>query len=132
MVLPKSIEDREYQKFEEVGGQPHVRVTGSGFSGTFTDTGLSIAGLLTVVTVNQLGWTKVPLSAQPDRNTLSICNLSGELVYYNFTNADVDVAPYIGWPIFDQGIENIKITDSIDIYVKSSASSVKILVRELS
>lgn len=85
-----------------------------------------------MVSVNNLTWTAVPMSPQANRNTLSIVNLSGELVYYNFAAADVDVAPYIGWPIFDQGVENIKITDSIVIYVKSSASAVKIMVRELS
>jgi hypothetical protein len=100
-------------------------------SGTFTDSGLSIAGLISKVSINETTWTALPLTPQTDRNTLCIQNRSGQGMYINFTGSDVD-ATLKGWYIPNNGVQNLKLTDSIIVYGKSETSTVDILVKELS
>jgi hypothetical protein len=45
MSLPPSLNDREYQKFVDINpGETAIRISGANFSGTFTISGLSVAG----------------------------------------------------------------------------------------
>jgi hypothetical protein len=131
MTLPRAIDDREYQKFEEVAGEPHVRVTGAGFSGSFSQSGLTIAGLHTEVTIDDVSWTPLPATPQVNRNAIGIQNYTGFDLKINFINTPPG---YTGMRIPDANEKYYGIKDTIIVYAKAEAGSgpITIDVEELS
>jgi len=132
MTMRTHLNDREHDKFREDPvniGLSRVAVVGD-FSGTFTDTGLSIGGLLTVIALNPTTWTALPATPLANRNTLCLQNRSGEGMYINFITSDTGAA-YKGWFVPNNGVQNLKITQDIILYGKSETSNVSILVKEL-
>jgi hypothetical protein len=130
MSLPQSLNDREYQKFVDFAvGETAVRVTGSNFSGTFSQSGLSIAGKITVVTLNDTTWVALPPTPLTDRNGLSIQNQSGKEIKLQYDNTTVG---YVG-PIVNPSSERFyDIKDTILIYGKCSSGTCDIIIEELS
>ncbi len=107
-------------------GERVVRTTAKG---EFTPSGLKTAGLITIVEVNNSTWTALPASALTARNAIAIQNRSGESIKINYDNS---VVGYVGIEISDGGERFYDITDAIIIYAKSSASTINIVVEELS
>ena len=77
MSLPKSIQDREYDKFDlNDAGEVVVRTTLSGeVSGEFSPTGLKNGGRITEVILSDSEWTALPPSgALANRNAINLQN----------------------------------------------------------
>lgn len=106
-----------------------ISITGS-ITGTFTPTGLTIAGLITTVTIDDASWTALPATAQPNRNQLNIQNVSGVEIKIQY---DPLTAGYIGVTIADGSERQYAIRDTIVIYAKAApgSGSVDIQVEEL-
>jgi len=128
MALPNHIVDREYQKFEEVGGLPAVRVSGSNFSGTFRTSGLTVGGKITEVAINDSSWTVLPGTALTDRNAVGIQNFSGQEIKLNYDNTTVG---YVGVILKDNDQRQYDITDDILIYAKASSGSCTVIIEEI-
>lgn len=129
VTLRTHLNDREYDKFEEVSGETAVRVTGTNFSGNFTPQGLNIGGKISTVSINNSSWTALPLTPLANRNALGIQNFSGQEIKLNFDNSTVG---YIGIIMQDSSERFYDIKDTIVIYAKSSTSSCSIVIEELS
>lgn len=125
--LPKTIEDREYQKFT-CNDDDNVAVRTIG-TGEFTFSGLGIAGRVTIVSVNDATWTQLPATSLASRNGLSIQNLSGVAIKVNYDNTEPG---YVGVVIPDGGERFYNITDAIPIYAKSASGTVDVTIEELS
>lgn len=128
MTLPNHINDREYNKFEEVSGQPAVRVTGTNFSGSFSLTGLTVGGRISIVSIDNTTWTALPATALPNRNQLNIQNESGQNIKINYDNMTVG---FVGVLIKNENERQYAIRDSIVMYAKSETSACNITVEEL-
>lgn len=133
MTLPRAIEDREYQKFEEVNGSPHVKVTGSGFSGSFSQSGLTVGGKYTEVTVTDAAWAALPATPLAGRNAIGIQNYSGSEIKINYDYTAALPAGYVGMVIPNGNEKYYGIRDTILIYAKAEAGagSVTIGIEEL-
>lgn len=116
------------QKFDEVSGLPAVRVTGTNFSGSFSLTGLTVGGLVTVVTINNSTWTALPATALANRNQINIQNESGQNIKLNYDNS---VSGFVGILVKNETERQYAIRDTIVIYAKSESSSCNITVEEL-
>lgn len=129
MALPKNINDREQQKFEDVApGITAVRVTATNFSGSFTPSGLTVGGKLTKVILNNVTWTALPPVALINRNALSIQNISSSQIVIDYET----VNPLVEGVSIGSGAERFySIKDTIIIYGKSVAASAIILIEEL-
>lgn len=125
--LPTSIQDREYQKFDRnAEGEVVVRTTSEG---TFSQSGLSIGGRHSIVTINDSAWTLLPASALENRNAISIQNFSGAEIKVNYQD-DVD---YVGMRIPNGNERYYDIKESILIYGRAAlgSGSVDLDVEEL-
>lgn len=98
-------------------------------SGTFTPTGLTVGGLMTIVTLDSTSWTALPATPLANRNAISIQNQSSIEIKYNYDNTTVG---YVGAKIAADGERFLEITDSIIVYAKAASGTPSILVEELS
>lgn len=128
MPLPQTLNDREYEKFEEVSGLPAVRVTGTNFSGSFSISGLKIGGRVTEVTLNNLTWTALPATPLAQRNAINVQNVSGEEIKLNYNPGQ---AGYVGVVVGSGSERSYDIQDDIILYAKSISSVVTINVEEI-
>lgn len=127
--LPKSVEDREYGKFELDGdGKIRVRTSGT-ITGTIKPTGLNTAGKVTEVTVNDTTWTALPATALSARNAIGIQNLSGQTIKINFDNA---VVGFVGMVIANGSERTYDITDAIIVYAKCQSGTAVVNIEEIS
>ena len=131
MVLPKALQDREYEKFDlNDAGEVVVRTTLSGeVSGEFSPSGLRISGKVTEVTLSDTTWTALPPVALINRNAINIQNYSGTQIKLNF---DPSVATYTGVVVNDQSERNYDIKDTIVIYAKAEIGNPVIIIEEVS
>lgn len=131
MVLPKALQDREYEKFDlNDSGEVVVRTTLSGeVSGEFTPSGLRISGKVTEVVLSDTTWTALPPVPLTNRNAINIQNYSGTQIKLNF---DPTITEYVGVVVNDQSERNYDIKDSILIFARSELGTPKITVEELS
>jgi hypothetical protein len=127
--LSPAIKDREYDKFVDVSGNTAVRVSGENFSGSFSVSGLKVAGKVTEVTINDTTWTALPAAALANRNALAIQNYSGQLVKINYSNS---VSGFVGAHLPDGQERFYDITDAIVQYAKCESGTATIVVEELS
>lgn len=125
MPIPSNIKDREFKKFTEVDGETAVRTTSSG---TFTYSGLSEAGVITMITLNSTTWTKITPSPLVNRNAVNIQNQTGTEIKINYSNT---VSGYVGISIPDKGERFYDIQGPIDIWAKTEISTGQIAVEEL-
>lgn len=129
MALPTALQDREFQKFEEIApGQTAVRVSGANFSGNVSISGLKEGGRITEVTLNPTTWSALPVTALNNRNALNIQNVSAEEIKINYDPATVG---YRGVVIGSGSERSYDIQDDIVIYGKSISSIVTINVEEI-
>jgi hypothetical protein len=131
MTLPKALQDREYQKFDDTGlqpGQTAVRVTGQNFSGTFEASGLKTGGRFTEVTIDNTAWFALPATALTNRNAIRIQNRTTQEIKINFDPLETG---YKGM-VVDAGAEAYyDIKDTVVIYAKSISSSCILYVEEI-
>lgn len=97
-------------------------------TGTFSRTGLSVSGKVTIVSINTSTWTALPATALTDRNAISIQNQSDETIKVNY---DTGVSGFVGMEIPAGGERFYNITDDVVIYAKSSSTTVSIAVEEV-
>jgi hypothetical protein len=130
-VLPKTVEDREFGKFELDGeGKVRVRTTTEGtLTGEIRPSGLTNGGKVTEVTINSATWTALPPTALTDRNALGIQNVSAQDIKINFDNG---VSGFVGMVIGPGSERTYDITDQIVVYAKSSSGTITINVEEIS
>jgi hypothetical protein len=110
---------------------PLQQVSGSkDVTGTFTPSGLTIAGRVTAVVVNAVTWTALPPIPLANRNAMKIQNQSAiEIV----TNYDPLEPTYLGtWIKPNGGEAHYDIKDTIVIYAKSASGTPTIIVEEIS
>ena len=131
MVLPKALQDREYEKFDlNEAGEVVVRTTLSGeVSGEFTPSGLRIAGRVTEVVLSDTAWTALPPVPLDNRNALNIQNYSGTQIKINY---DPSIPGYIGVIVDDQSMRNMDVKNTIMVYAKAEIGNPVIIVEELS
>lgn len=132
MALPKALQDREYEKFDlNNDGDVVVRTTLSGeVSGTFSPSGLKIAGRVTEVVLSDSAWTALPPGgALSNRNAINIQNYdTGTQIKLNFVNN----VGYTGIVINENSERNYDITDSIQLYARALVGSPVITIEEIS
>jgi hypothetical protein len=97
--------------------------------GGLSSSGLSVAGRISRVTLNDTTWTALPLSALANRNGVGIQNDSTTQIKLNFDNAEPG---YIGWSLNASGETFIDVTDAITVYAKSQTGTPTITVMEVS
>jgi hypothetical protein len=98
-------------------------------SGTFSPTGLNIAGRMLLVTLDSTNWTPLPATPLADRNAISIQNQSLIEIKYNYDNTQVG---YVGAKIAPDGERFLEIKDTIIVYAKAASGTPTILIEELS
>lgn len=129
MALPPTLNDREQQKFVDIGpGETAVRVSGANFSGNVSISGLKDGGRITEVTLNPSTWTALPSTALLNRNAINIQNVSAEEIKINY---DSGIAGYKGIVIGSGSERSYDIQDDIVLYGKSISSVVTINVEEI-
>ena len=109
----------------------HVKSQGGTVTANFR--GLSIAGRITVVTLNQNTWTAVPAVPLANRNSLLVQNNS--TLYTVLWNYSASAPTNEGFQIVPQGYKEVAITPSIVVYCKllgSGAATADVVVEELS
>lgn len=131
MVLPKALQDREYEKFDlNEAGEVVVRTTLSGeVSGEFTPSGLRISGKVTEVVLSDTAWTALPPVPLTNRNAINIQNYSGTQIKLNFNPT---IPTYTGVIVNDQSERNYDIKDTILIYAKAEIGNPVIIIEEVS
>jgi hypothetical protein len=100
-------------------------------TGTFQPLGLSIAGRMTVVTLNDSTWTPLPAVPLVKRNGISVQNQSATEIKLNYDPLTVG---YVGAIVNTSGERFYDIQDSIILYGKCMPGTgpVDILIEELS
>jgi hypothetical protein len=127
MALKSALQDREFDKFEDVAGETAVRVKQLG-SFTVTPSGLTVGGLITVVSINPTTWTALPATPLANRNAINIQNYNGQEIKLQYDNSTVG---YSGVIIPINGERQYSITDDILLYAKSASSTIDIIVEEI-
>jgi len=112
--------------FDDSDGKTYKRTSAKG---EFTFSGLKNGGLITIVSINNSTWTKIPDPALVGRNAISIQNYSGEEIKLNYSNS---VGGYVGIAIPDKGERFYDISDQIELYAKSKTGVVSVTIEELS
>jgi hypothetical protein len=99
-------------------------------TGSFTPSGLRVAGRVSTVTLSTTGWTALPpAGALSNRNAINIQNYSGDEIRLQFDNT---VAGFVGVILNDQSERNYDIKDSIQIYAKAKIGGTVIVIEEIS
>jgi hypothetical protein len=99
-------------------------------TGTFTPSGLRIAGKVSEVLLSTTSWTALPPSgALSNRNAINIQNYSGDEIKLNFDPLEPG---YVGIYLNDQSERNYDIKDSIQIYAKAKTGGAVITIEEIS
>lgn len=125
--LPKAVEDREYLKFTCDGDDVAVRTKGA-----ISPAGLSNGGRISLVEINENGWTPCPAVPLANRNGISLQNFetgANMLLQYDNTAPSTE-----GVNLVDNAERFYTITDSIIIYArtKPGGGTVNLIVEELS
>lgn len=99
-------------------------------TGTFTPSGLRIAGRVTEVLLSTTEWTALPPGGPLDnRNAINIQNYSGDEIRLNY---DPTVVGFKGIILNDQSERNLDIKDTIQLYAKAKTGGSIIIVDEIS
>lgn len=126
MVLRRTVQDREWDKFtEDNAGDTAVRVVGET---NVQITGLNVGGRITEVTIDSTSWTALPASPLANRNSISIQNQASVEFKLNYDNS---VVGYTGVKVLAQSERYYEITDNVIIYAKCTAGTTTVLVEEL-
>jgi hypothetical protein len=99
-------------------------------TGTFTPSGLRIAGRVTEVLLSTTEWTALPPGGPlADRNAINIQNYSGDEIRLNYSNT---IPGFTGIILNDQSERAIDVKDTIQIYAKARIGGSVIIVDEIS
>jgi len=99
-------------------------------TGTFTPSGLRVAGRVTEVLLSTTSWTALPPGGALDnRNAINIQNYSGDEIKLNFDPAEPG---YVGIYLNDQSERNYDIKDSIEIFAKAKTGGTILTIEEIS
>jgi len=99
-------------------------------TGTFTPSGLRIAGRVTEVLLSTTEWTALPPGGPlNDRNAINIQNYSGDEIRLNYSNT---IPGFTGIILNDQSERAIDVKDTIQIYAKARIGGSIIIVDEIS
>lgn len=130
-IMPKSVEDREFGKFElDDDGKIRVRTSTEGtLTGEISPSGLKNAGRVTVVPINDQNWTALAPTPLANRNAIGIQNSSAQDIKVNFDNT---VVGFVGMTVASESERTYDITDAIIIYAKCETGTVEINVEEIS
>lgn len=130
MSLPRTLTDREQDKFEEGPlGETRVRVTSIGsITGDVNIVGPGTSARVSYVTLNSATWTAIPAVALADRKSLSIQNQSSTQIKYDYDNS---VVGYNGVIINPSGERFLEIQESLIVYGKAQSGTCVVLVEEL-
>lgn len=90
--------------------------------------GLTVGGLITEVVLNTATWVPLPATPLPNRNALSIQNISGVDIKIQYNSSTVG---YVGVEIKSGNERFYAITDSIIVYGKASSGTPTIITEEL-
>ena len=105
-------------------------------NGTFQASGLSIAGNISKVTINQTTWTQILVTPLPQCNAIAIQNNNAQnvLLQYDTNGNPNTLGLTYGVTIgaYGERFYNIKGTVSSTIWLKSATSSIDIVIEELS
>lgn len=126
-ILNKAVCDLEQAKF--LLDEDSCVAVRTNVKGEIKTTGLTTAGAITVVTLSDASWTKLPATNLTDRNAISIQNQSLFEMKIRYDSS----GGYIGVIIPAGGERYYDITDDIDIYGRlESGGSGDAVVEELS
>lgn len=112
------------------GNAKFLRIEGEDLK-VSSDTSAKIEGKITVISINEFGWTAIPATPLTGRRALNIQNPSGSTIYINYDNA----APANqGIKVASDGERSYDAKDSIQYYARAStgAGAVNITVEEIS
>ena len=98
-------------------------------TGEFSPTGLKVAGLVTIVTIDSTTWTPLPATALSGRNAMCIINTGGVEIKLNYSSS---IVGYVGVPLAAGNQRFYDITENMVVYCKASAGSFSITIEELS
>lgn len=118
--------DNRASYFGPSGGIP---IPGDVVSGSFTLSGLNIAGKISEVTLDALSWTALPAVPLVNRNAMSIQNQSLIEIKLNYDNLEPG---YVGVKLGSNAERYYDIKDSIVIYAKAQSGTPTILIEEIS
>ena len=90
--------------------------------------GLTTAGLVTSVSINNSSWTALPATPLTGGNALSIQNYSGDEIKINYSDS---VSGYVGVAIQNASERSYDLSGSVIIYAKSKTGPVTVIVEEL-
>ena len=112
------------------GNAKFLRIEGDDLK-VSSDTSAKIEGKITVISINEFGWTAIPATPLTGRRALNIQNPSGSTIYINYDNT----APANqGIKVASDGERSYDAKDSIQYYARAStgAGAVNITVEEIS
>lgn len=89
--------------------------------------GIVTQGLVTVVSINDTGWTALPAVSVADRKALCVYNTSGVEIKLNYATP----GGYVGVPLVS-GNQRFYSDTNIIVYARSSSGSVNVTVEEMS
>lgn len=110
----------------------HIPIPNAGtvsVTGSVQIKGLSIAGRISIVSIDNLTWTALPAAALTNRNGMSIQNIANQNIKLQYDPLTVG---WIGVQMVPGSERFYDIQQTIIIYAKSQTSAVDILVEELS
>jgi len=107
---------------------PFNIVGGNSVKGTFTPSGLTIGGRVSIVTIDATSWTPLPIVPLTNRNAMSIENDSGVEIKIQYNPL---IVGYVGKRIPIGFERQYDITDAIILYAKSSAGIVTVTIEEI-
>ena len=129
----KPLPDREFDKFtENEAGEICVRTCG-----TSVPQGLSAAGKVTIVPVDDTAWVKVVINALSNRRGWAVQNRNGTGLSENPNPILVNFAPFAptggatGWVLDPGEAQFIDANDVVDVYVRAASGSFNIVFLEV-
>ena len=132
MTLPKTIEVREYDKFQENSqGKTAVRTI---TEGDFAPSGLRNGFRITTLSINNVA-SPIPAVAYLNRNSIMIWNTSTTEILYI---GNSDVTPNLsngttsGWQVAPRSYFSTDITDNVILYGVVASGSITVQIMELS
>jgi hypothetical protein len=94
-----------------------------------TPSGLSVAGKISIVNINDSGWTALPAASLLNRNGMGIQNPNGTQLKLNFDNTEPG---YVGWSVNPNGEAFLDVRDTVTVYAKAQSGNIDITIMEVS
>lgn len=127
----KGVWDNRESYFDAAIPDPDNPLDGNiAVTGTFTPSGLRIAGRVTEVLLSTTEWTALPPGGPlANRNAINIQNYSGDEVRLNYSST---IPGFTGVILNDQSERSLDIKDSINLYAKAKTGGSILIVEEIS